>query len=480
MSSTAKLADSKGVNPYDRPSPPVWNALEGGIPTGQPGSRPIDKQPFARAPGLQPLKTASPPPKSSHANVKLPPVDNDDLEAPYCPLTDEEKAKLADEAGGSSTDSPAPPTAAKERPYISNVRILRTSIPIVHKAYMSLVEDKGWSWDEAAAFVLDGKEREDPNEEHQPPTAEEQADMARRLKGAGKITPTVMEETSSKPATMTPVPVKKARPTKWQFGIRSRNQPLEAMGCIYRALQKLGAKWLIDDQWHADADECTQEEYDPLPNLQSRHQCTLLTFCSEPEVKYDEDDEDGGPLHHTNSMTKTDRKSRPNSKPTKPRDSSESVISHDKSDDSIRFIGKTPSEVYDLPADPWVLRVKWKLDSLYPPGTVPPSSTHSSTVDLRRPSIASLSSGAGSVPRESEASPRAVSSSAAPPAPTESVVCHMDVQLYEMDQGIYLVDFKCAGYENKDGLLLEEKEVTSPFPFLDLASNLIIQLAEAD
>jgi len=28
--------------------------------------------------------------------------------------------------------------------------------------------------------------------------------------------------------------------------------------------------------------------------------------------------------------------------------------------------------------------------------------------------------------------------------------------------------------------LLEEKDVTSPFPFLDLASKLIIQLAEAD
>jgi len=42
------------------------------------------------------------------------------------------------------------------------------------------------------------------------------------------------------------------------------------------------------------------------------------------------------------------------------------------------------------------------------------------------------------------------------------------------------VDFKCAGYENADGHLLEEKVTTSPFPFLDLASKLIIQLAEAD
>jgi len=49
-----------------------------------------------------------------------------------------------------------------------------------------------------------------------------------------------------------------------------------------------------------------------------------------------------------------------------------------------------------------------------------------------------------------------------------------------MEPGVYLVDFKCAGYETAGGKLLEEKDVTSPFPFLDLASKLIIQLAEAD
>lgn len=62
----------------------------------------------------------------------------------------------------------------------------------------------------------------------------------------------------------------------------------------------------------------------------------------------------------------------------------------------------------------------------------------------------------------------------------ESVVMHLDIQLYEMEPGVYLVDFKCAGYENGFGTLLEEKDVTSPFPFLDLASKLIIQLAEAE
>lgn len=60
------------------------------------------------------------------------------------------------------------------------------------------------------------------------------------------------------------------------------------------------------------------------------------------------------------------------------------------------------------------------------------------------------------------------------------VAMHLDIQIYEMEHGVYLVDFKCSGYETDQGRLLEEKEVTSPFPFLDLAAKLIMQLAEAD
>lgn len=64
--------------------------------------------------------------------------------------------------------------------------------------------------------------------------------------------------------------------------------------------------------------------------------------------------------------------------------------------------------------------------------------------------------------------------------PRDAVTMYLDIQLYEMEPGVYLVDFKCAGYETEKGSMLEEKDVTSPFPFLDLASKLIIQLAEAD
>jgi carbon catabolite-derepressing protein kinase len=60
------------------------------------------------------------------------------------------------------------------------------------------------------------------------------------------------------------------------------------------------------------------------------------------------------------------------------------------------------------------------------------------------------------------------------------VAMHLDIQIYEMEQGVYLVDFKCSGYETEDRRLLDDKEVMSPFPFLDMAAQLIMQLAEAD
>jgi len=62
----------------------------------------------------------------------------------------------------------------------------------------------------------------------------------------------------------------------------------------------------------------------------------------------------------------------------------------------------------------------------------------------------------------------------------EFVALHMDIQIYEMEQNVYLVDFKCSGYETADRRLLDEKDVSSPFPFLDMAAKLIMQLAEAD
>ncbi|KAI7261223.1 hypothetical protein KC352_g10004, partial [Hortaea werneckii] len=110
------------------------------------------------------------------------------------------------------------------------------------------------------------------------------------------------------------------------------------------------------------------------------------------------------------------------------------------------------------------------------------------------------------------------------PDPNECVWVYVTIQLYSIEKDFYLVDFKCAGYErlvrrfakevngshhpgsqphdsggpgspedegdvteDEDGEELVglgkiegEKDISSPFPFLDVASRLIIQLAEAN
>lgn len=72
------------------------------------------------------------------------------------------------------------------------------------------------------------------------------------------------------------------------------------------------------------------------------------------------------------------------------------------------------------------------------------------------------------------------------------IMVYLDVQLYQLEPNNFLVDFKCSGYEKVtapdgfDGIskllkagdkkLASEKEVTSAFPFLDVASKLILSL----
>lgn len=68
----------------------------------------------------------------------------------------------------------------------------------------------------------------------------------------------------------------------------------------------------------------------------------------------------------------------------------------------------------------------------------------------------------------------------------------VDIQLYQLEENNYMVDFKCDGYQNviraegdsewhpiSKRFRNKEKEVTSPYPFLDVASDLVAQLAVA-
>lgn len=186
-----------------------------------------------------------------------------------------------------------------------------------------------------------------------------------------------------------------------------------------------------------------------------------------------------------------------------------------------------------------MIHARFKKAGMFPPGVVHPSSTHSSRVDLtaeqirRRSSTISTSALSQAGSSSHEGTPVDKEHSAANsthggdwPDPNESVWVYVTIQLYSIEKDFYLVDFKCAGYErlvrrfakhvnggetevakgvdsgpgspageedegdeteDEDGQRLvglgrtdAEKEICSPFPFLDVASRLIIQLAEAN
>jgi carbon catabolite-derepressing protein kinase len=127
------------------------------------------------------------------------------------------------------------------RPYVSKIGILPSSLPTYHKDFM---EARRTGRNIGNPLSTAHSEVDEPH----PQTEAEKVETMRRLNPHSR-SQLKLDEASKRPAGMTPVPQKKAKPTKWQFGIRSRNQPLEAIGCIYRALQKLGAEWVVDEDW---------------------------------------------------------------------------------------------------------------------------------------------------------------------------------------------------------------------------------------
>jgi len=140
-------------------------------------------------------------------------------------------------------------TSATPRPYVSNVGILPSSLPAYHKDYM--------------AGIVDPTAAPAP---HEPPgparTQAEQEETSRRLRPHSRPSQLRLEEASKRPHGLTPVnPTKKPKPVRWQFGIRSRNAPWEALSCIYKALGKLGCGWVVDEDYEKAHGHDDDERY---------------------------------------------------------------------------------------------------------------------------------------------------------------------------------------------------------------------------
>lgn len=389
----------------------------------------------------------------------------------------------------------------------STIAILPSSLPDYHAAYMEGHPVK------SASPTGGGMNTDAPIGEGQTQSREEQEITARRLKphNRSQVNLHRQKAAAEKPEGMTPLPAKekKHRPTKWQFGIRSRNSPAEAMLAIYRALQKMGAQW-----------EVARTREPGAGSGEGSPERAPENGGESPE--YSDSDPEGGtdPEYATHSEQERRRQRRREER--------------GRSRGRERY-GKWNDYGYSLPEDPWVIAARFKKVGMFPPGVQHPSSTHSSRVDLhhesaRRRSSAHSSNSAsqnGSGSASLSGSTENVAATGPPPSddlnwprPDESVWVYVTIQLYSIEKDFYLVDFKCAGYErlvkcfarevngsNESDVLkvdhgdvndgdgtedeegeeligvgrsAEEKDITSPFPFLDVASRLIIQLAEAD
>ncbi|KMQ42481.1 CAMK/CAMKL/AMPK protein kinase [Trichophyton rubrum] len=370
----------------------------------------------------------SPNPDSSAQSSPLAPL------TPYQPRTSSSSPSQTPSAGG-----------AEDSQRLSHVRILPTSLPYVHDQIMEQRAEKSLLSDDeeeelsvenrGRSLQPDGKESEnDINKERSP---EEQAATARSLRPHSRSKVDLDKLQYQKPSTAAATAPTTKRSRKWQFGIRSRNQPYEAMLCLYKAIRAEGGVWEIQP--------------------------------AEPEVN----DSDSG---RTPQMTTELPQALQHKYPDLPPD-------------------------YYIPKDLWFIRARLLKQGVLAPG--PSSSAHSSRSDLeefrRRVSLI----GGILHPEDKTAASAAVAAggtaissahSSHPALLSYGVWVFIDIQLYQIESKNYMVDFKCDGYQNVIQIAHEnntttewrpiskrirnkEKEVTSPYPFLDVASDLVAQLA---
>lgn len=160
--------------------------------------------------------------------------------------TDAPEASPLDPNMSSSRSITSSNTSASARPYVSKVGILPSSLPAYHRDYMEREQAKEGADDEPHPTPSS------PEAAPHPRSQADQEETARRLKphSRSQLQLDPVNQRNQGPTGLTPVnPPKKPKPVRWQFGIRSRNAPWEALVCIYKALSKLGCTWLVDEEY---------------------------------------------------------------------------------------------------------------------------------------------------------------------------------------------------------------------------------------
>lgn len=391
-----------------------------------------------------------------------------------------------------------------EKPYVSKIGILTTSLPMYHNQLMNMrradqrPRDAAELGESLEPEEMEGLSRMSLHVGSREQTSEEQAETARRLKPHSWSTMQLQKITANASRDPTGVVITttktKGTRTKWQFGIRSKSEPLDAIKCLYKALGSMG-----DCQWQvAEPQQNKPRDGAPYPvNVAGATHLTAAesTLSESPEKdKHRMPDGHRAPVNDPSDSSGDDNVAS-ESDHTEAAPSLEED-SDSENDDDVDINHFPPGYI---PKDPWCIHVRWEKKGMPPPGGISSNSAQSSRLDLN----SNDGSGRrGSLPLGSLSSAAGSATSVAGTEPVidnfDNTACfvYLDLQIYVLEDDIYLVDFKCAGYEsiigehkvvNKKGEEITEfigsghrvadKDVTSPQPFLDLANKLVIHLA---
>ena len=487
-------------------------------------------------PELESFLATSPPVEPNYPGILGSPLRTNRANADIKPLT---PTREPHRTSRTLSDAPVP---SEDAPRVSNVRVLNTSLPYIHGDLLQRRREAREAGKDPDSVFHPSQVGDSPTNSVPPapiPEAkidpktkkwqvrpkEEQDATIRALKPHSRSVTAMNEMRAMKERTegMTAAHPpsshgsSKSKAKKWQFGIRSRNAPFEAMKCLYNALRQQGAQWEIIPALASDADPNNEEDKEALPP-------------PPPELADGE--------RHTVLQS--------------------------------RF-PHMPSDYY-VPRDPWFIRARLLKKGMFYPGEAPALSAQNSAVNLYGEHFnagAAMNGATGSKPntQPNSANPTRPSSAVGDQAagqdsftgpgqaPNRSgsqstmgqkepnsdigVWVFVDIQLYMLESNTYMVDFKCDGYQNvmffEEGsgdvnssavnspsasrptsgfgqlrpgdamngmqhdedrsspkprgerkgewrpvskrIRNKEKEITSPYPYLDVASDLIAQLA---
>lgn len=199
---------------------------------------------------------------------------------------------------------------------------------------------------------------------------------------------------------LNPVTTKKSK-TRWHFGIRSRSYPLDVMGEIYRALKNLGAEWAVPND-------------DDLWTIHVRWKCVLPKSVKRRKLGEDEDQS----MTDTNTILSEKREASNISLNQLPEQSisQQQNVRQDSSDDSMN-ICEDESNTTQPESTPSVSNQE---DESMPPLARSVSQKHHVDDDAEADYVA---------------------------GEEETELMKMRIQLYQIEQNNYLVDFKFDGWE---------------------------------